>query len=82
MSKSTVTSKGQVTIPKDIRVKAMIHEGTHVDFQFLSDGNILLIPIQRHVSQLKGIVKFKAKKSVSLAEMKNAIAEGANEAMK
>ncbi len=82
MSKSTVTSKGQVTIPKDIRVKAMIHEGTDVDFQFLSDGNILIIPIQRHVSQLKGIVKFKAKKPVSLSEMKNAIAEGANEAMK
>lgn len=35
MSRSTVTSKGQVTIPKEIRVSAMIHEGTQIDFQML-----------------------------------------------
>lgn len=81
MTKSTVTSKGQVTIPKDIRVNAMIHEGTQVDFQIQSDGKILLIPIQCHISQLKGIIKTKRKKPVSLAEMKKAILEGAHEAM-
>ncbi len=57
MVKSTVTSKGQVTIPKEIRVSAMIHEGTQVDFQLQEDGKILIIPMQRHISQLKGILK-------------------------
>jgi antitoxin PrlF len=82
MTKSTVTSKGQVTIPKEIRVHAMIHEGTQVDFQIQSDGKILIIPIQRHISQLKGIIKSKRKKPVSLTEMKKAIVDGAQEAMK
>lgn len=82
MAKSTVTSKGQVTIPKAIRAQAKIHEGTQIDFQIQNDGSILIIPVQRHISQLKGIVKLKKKKPVSLEEMKKAIAEGAREAMK
>jgi antitoxin PrlF len=77
MAKSTVTSKGQVTIPKEIRIVAMIHEGTQLDFQIQSDGKIVMIPVQKNISQLKGIVKSKRKKPVSLAEMKTAIADGA-----
>lgn len=82
MTKSTVTSKGQITIPKEIRVTAMIHEGTQVDFQVQSDGSILIIPIQRHISQLKGIIKTKRNGPVTLSEMKKAISDGAQEAMK
>ncbi|MFI5344303.1 MAG: AbrB/MazE/SpoVT family DNA-binding domain-containing protein [Chlamydiales bacterium] len=82
MVKSTVTSKGQVTIPKEIRTMAMIHEGTQIDFQLQEDGKIVIIPIQRHISQLKGILKTKRKKPVSLAEMKKAISDGALESMK
>lgn len=82
MTKSTVTSKGQVTIPKEIRVATMIHEGTQVDFQIQNDGSILIIPIQRHISELKGIIKSKRKKPVTLTEMKKAISDGAFEAMK
>lgn len=82
MAKSTVTSKGQVTIPKEIRVSAMIHEGTQLDFQLQQDGKILIIPLQRHISQLKGILKTKRRKPVTLAEMKKAISDGAWESMK
>lgn len=82
MTKSIVTSKGQVTIPKEIRVTAMIHEGTQIDFQMQKDGSILIIPIQRHISELKGIIKSKRKKPVTLAEMKKAISDRALEAMK
>jgi antitoxin PrlF len=38
-----VTSKGQVTIPKEIRVQYHIDENTEVDF-VSEDGKILLIP--------------------------------------
>jgi len=82
MAKSTVTSKGQVTIPKEIRISAMIHEGSQIDFQIQNDGSILIIPIQRHISQLKGIIKSKRKKPVTIKEMKKAISDGAQEAMK
>lgn len=82
MAKSTVTSKGQVTIPKKIRMTTMIQEGTQLDFQIQSDGSILIIPIHTHISNLKGIIKSKRKKPVSLAEMKKAISDGAQETMK
>lgn len=82
MAKSTVTSKGQVTIPKEIRLIAMIHEGTQLDFHIQSDGKIIMIPIQNNIINLKGIIKSKRKTPVSLAEMKQAISDGALEANK
>lgn len=82
MAKSVVTSKGQVTIPKEIRLQSQIHEGTQLDFQIQDDGNILIIPLQRHISHLKGIIKSKRKRSISLAEMEKAISDGAQESMK
>jgi antitoxin PrlF len=79
MVRATVTTKGQVTIPKEIRNNAMIESGTQVDFQLQKDGKIILTPIQNDISELKGIVKSRKKKPVSLAEMKKAIGEGAME---
>ncbi len=39
---TTVTSKGQVTIPKPIRDRLGISAGNSVDFQLASDGRIVL----------------------------------------
>lgn len=75
--KATVTSKGQITIPKFIRNKANISEGSELDFQF-QDDNTIIIRLSTHpILELKGIVKPKRKKPVSLKEMKKAIADGA-----
>lgn len=82
MAKPTVTSEGQVTIPKKIRMRAMIHEGSQLDFQIRDDGSILIIPIQTPISHLKGMIKSKRKKPVSLAEMKKAISDGTQKVMK
>lgn len=82
MVKSTVTSKGQITIPKEIRVAAMIQEGMQIDFYIQTDGTIVIVPLQSHLAELKGIVKSKRRSPVSLSEMKKAITEGALEAMK
>jgi len=43
--KATVTSKGQITIPKYIRTQARIDVGTEIDFQIHKNGTIVLIPI-------------------------------------
>ncbi len=82
MTRSTVTSKGQVTIPKAIKMHAMIHKGTQLDFQIQNDGTILIFPLQRHISQLKGIIKSKRMNPVTFTEMNNAISNGAQEAFK
>ena len=40
---TTVTSKGQVTIPKPIRDRLGIVPGSTVDFELASDGRVLLV---------------------------------------
>jgi AbrB family looped-hinge helix DNA binding protein len=40
---TTVTSKGQVTIPKAVRELLGIGPGTKVDFHRTSDGNVFIV---------------------------------------
>ena len=39
---ATVTSKGQVTIPKAVRDRLGLEPGTQVDFRLADDGTIVL----------------------------------------
>lgn len=71
--KSTVTSKGQVTIPHSIRTKANITPGTLLDFFIEKNGTLTVHVVAREIIELKGIVKSKRKKSISLKEMKKAL---------
>jgi antitoxin PrlF len=41
---TTVTAKGQVTIPKAVREFLGIGPGSMVDFKRAADGNIMLVP--------------------------------------
>jgi antitoxin PrlF len=68
--RSTVTSKGQVTIPQAIRRRAKIAAGSQLEFQFEDDNTLIVHLVSRDVASLKGIVKFKHRKPVTLAEMK------------
>lgn len=40
---TTVTSKGQVTIPKPVRDRLGIVPGSSVDFELASDGRVVLV---------------------------------------
>lgn len=42
---TTVTSKGQVTIPKQVRDMLGIVPGSRVDFRRASDGSVVLVPL-------------------------------------
>lgn len=42
---TTVTAKGQVTIPKAVRDVLGIGPGSQVDFRRMSDGNVVLVPV-------------------------------------
>ena len=69
---ATVTSKGQITLPKAIRNQLNLKAGDRVEFLIDKDGNVRLIPINVSIRQLKGILA-PAKKVVSLEEMEEAI---------
>ncbi|MDX2219369.1 MAG: AbrB/MazE/SpoVT family DNA-binding domain-containing protein [Burkholderiales bacterium] len=76
MSTATLTSKGQITLPKQVRDQLGLSSGDRVDFVLGANGAYTLVPVKRSVSALKGIIK-RPGKAVSLAAMDAAIRQRA-----
>lgn len=76
MSTATLTSKGQLTLPKEVREALGVGAGDRLDFVRMDDGNFAVLPATHPVKRLKGILP-KPKKAVSLEDMDRAIARGA-----
>ncbi len=57
MSEATVTSKGQVTIPADIRRAMGLATGERVVFTQLDDGTIVFRAKRRSIMELRGLLK-------------------------
>jgi AbrB family looped-hinge helix DNA binding protein len=77
MFKATVTSKGQITIPKVIRDTLHLHVGSQLNFVVTPNGEVLLSLSTGSISELKGIIKHTRTKPVSQLEMKKAIRDKA-----
>ena len=70
MITSTVSSKGQVTIPKKIREFLKLETFDKVVFIPLEDGKVMITNKQTPVSELFGMLKHrKPKQPVSVQEM-------------
>lgn len=54
MSISTITSKGQVTIPKAVRDRLRLRTGDKLDFQIEDDGSLRVHPIAKKASEVFG----------------------------
>jgi len=54
MSVATITGKGQVTVPVDIRNRLDLRPGTKLDFYAQPDGSIRAIPRRRTLNDLYG----------------------------
>lgn len=72
---ATMTSKGQITIPKSVRDLLQLRTGDRVDFVVENDGTVVLVPVTHSVKSLKGMLP-KPAKAVTLDEMNEAIARG------
>ena len=72
MSVSTVTSKGQITIPKKIREYLKIESGDKLEFFIEKDGKVTVMPVTESVKKLKGMIR-KPKRPVSIERMKKAV---------
>ncbi len=64
MSDSTLTSKGQTTIPKDIRDSLGIKPGSRMTFTLLPDGTVLMRVKNKSVMSLAGSLRKKGQKSL------------------
>lgn len=73
MSFATVTSKGQVTIPVEVRRELKIEAGSKLEFILEGEGTFKVIPRKLSVMSLLGSIP-SAGKIVSLEEMDEAIA--------
>ena len=77
MPATTVTAKGQVTIPKAIRDALGVKPGDRVVFLQQVDGRIVVEPETVDVRSLKGMLKHTGS-AVTVEEMNDAIARAAS----
>lgn len=78
MFESTLTSKGQTTLPRDIRAALGLKPGDRVRYLVLDGGEVRILPT-RPISSLAGLLRRPGVEPVSLDAMEEAIARGAEE---
>ena len=76
MAVSTVTSKGQTTIPGEIRRHLKLKAGDRLEFLMEPDGRVILVPATVDVADLKGLLA-PAPRRVSIEEMDDTVRERA-----
>ena len=72
MTTSTMTTKGQVTIPLDVRRRLGLDAGDRIEFVEMENGMFAIKPAIDDVRSLKGLLR-KPSTPVSVADMKAAV---------
>jgi AbrB family looped-hinge helix DNA binding protein len=72
MSEAKMTSKGQVTVPKDVRQRLGLKAGDRIRFLLEADGRVRLMPAKRDISELVGMLP-RPKRALTIEEMDEAI---------
>jgi len=75
MATAAVTSKGQITIPMEVRQKMGIRPGDRVRFVEGEHGEFIMKAQKRSIMDLHGAIKWEGK-PVTIKEMNETIAEG------
>jgi antitoxin PrlF len=78
LATATVTSKGQITIPAQVRTALGVDAGDRIEFVEVEKGQFAIMAATRSVQELKGLFQGKRSKPVSIAEMNAAIARRAS----
>lgn len=73
---TTISSKGQVTIPVEIRNMLHLNTGDRIDFVVFDKNRVEMLPKKGSVGTLKGLVKWTGK-PMTLRQMDDAIASEA-----
>ncbi|MBS3809479.1 MAG: type II toxin-antitoxin system PrlF family antitoxin [Desulfobacterales bacterium] len=73
MNSATVTSKGQVTIPKSVRQALGLYPGDRIEFLIHENGEITLQPIKKRADEVYGMLRKPGRKPVSVEDMNEAV---------
>jgi AbrB family looped-hinge helix DNA binding protein len=66
---TTMSSKGQVTVPREVRERLGLQAGDKIAWAMLSNGTIVLRPKTRRLTDLVGILTRPGQPGVSVDEM-------------
>jgi antitoxin PrlF len=78
---ATMTSKGQLTVPAEVRARLGLHAGSRVSFVETADGTYELRVERGSIQDLKGLLHYDGPPK-TLEEMDEGIAAGAAETMR
>jgi AbrB family looped-hinge helix DNA binding protein len=73
MPTATLTSKGQITLPRQVREHLKVDTGDTVDFVIGDDGVVQVRAGDVDVTDLKGLLKQPGRRPVTLEDMDAAI---------
>ena len=66
---ATLTSKGQTTIPKEIRDGLGMKPGDRISFTLMPDGTVIMRVKRKSVMKLAGVLQKKGRKPVSIEQL-------------
>ena len=66
---STLTSKGQTTIPKGIRDKLAMKSGDRMTFTLMPDGTVLMRVKNKSILELAGVLRRKVRKPLPVDQL-------------
>ena len=82
MALATITSKGQITIPKAVRDSLRLHAGDKVEFLVTESKEALLRPITKKVDDVFGRLHTTGRKPISVEKMDAGIRQKMQESFK
>lgn len=66
---TTMTTKGQVTVPREIRDRLGLKSGDKMAFTMLSDGTVVMRPKTRRLAELAGSLTRPGQPKVAVEDM-------------
>lgn len=76
MPTAKVTSKGQITLPREVREQLGVDKGDRVKFVIRDDGEVVIEPATLPLSTLRGCLKKGRQRVLSIEKMQDAIERG------
>lgn len=74
MSTATLTSKGQITVPVEMRNDLRLIPGSKLEFEKQPNGDYLVRRKTIDIRQLRGILKGKTDRVLTVEQMRDAVA--------
>jgi AbrB family looped-hinge helix DNA binding protein len=73
MAQATLTTKGQVTIPKEVRDSLQLRSGDKIEIIITKDREAIIRPVSKKVDDIFGKLYKPGRKTISIEEMDQAV---------